>query len=178
MKDESNDYYAEAVIKAAASRGVKIATAESCTCGVLVALLAGTPGAGEVMLGGFVCYDRSFKTTVLRVPGDVIRSQTAVSERVAEAMAQGALDLSGAELSVAITGVAGPDEDEDGNPVGLAYLAVVGSNGQRRILKLELPPADPEVIKNGIVLEALKLMEGTLKRWTSMATSPERFHVP
>jgi PncC family amidohydrolase len=165
---------ANTVIDFAASTGVTIVTAESCTCGTLTSLLASTPGAGGTVLGGFVCYDKSYKTRVLKVPPELIHSQTMVSELVAEAMAHGALEISGADLAAAITGVAGPDRDEDGNPVGLAHISLVGANGQRCHLKLEVGDRDPESIKTRIVLETLSLMQQMLKLWQVAPNAPER----
>ncbi len=102
---------------------------KSCTGGALAALLADTPGAGDAFEGGFVTYSKANKTAALGVPAELIETHTAVSAEVAKAMAQGALAHCPADIAVAITGVAGPEPDEDGNPVGLVYLAAAHRNG-------------------------------------------------
>jgi nicotinamide-nucleotide amidase len=114
---------AERVVKKARAAGVKLATAESCTAGSLATLLADTPGGGEQFHGGFVTYTKENKMAALGVPRELIAAHTAVSRPVAEAMATGALDRCPADLVIAITGVAGPEPDEDGNPVGLMHIA-------------------------------------------------------
>jgi nicotinamide-nucleotide amidase len=108
--------------------GRTLVTAESCTAGALAGLLADAPGASEVFHGGFVTYTKQCKSSVLGVPEMLIRVHTAVSREVAEAMATGAVRCSPADMAVSITGVAGPEPDEDGNPVGLLHLAVAGRN--------------------------------------------------
>jgi nicotinamide-nucleotide amidase len=115
---------AKAVLAAAKIRKLSIVTAESCTSGLLASILSEAPGAAELLEGGFVTYTKRNKTLALGVPEELLRTKGAVCEEVARAMAQGALERSAAELSVAITGVAGPAPDEDGNPVGLVCISV------------------------------------------------------
>jgi nicotinamide-nucleotide amidase len=117
---------AEAVIARAAELQLTIVTAESCTAGALSHILAAAPGAGSVLHGGYVSYSKEFKIRCLGVPLELIAAETAVSEGVAVSMARCALKCSpGADVAVAITGVLGPEPDEDGNPVGLLYIAAV-----------------------------------------------------
>jgi nicotinamide-nucleotide amidase len=99
-------------------------TAESCTAGKLSALLSEAPGAGEHLHGSFVTYTKANKVKVLGVESGLLRAKGAVCREVAVAMAEGALHRSPADVAVAVTGVAGPDPDEDGNPVGLVCVAV------------------------------------------------------
>lgn len=106
-----------------------LVTAESCTTGMLATLLADSPGAGDCVLGGFVTYAKSCKVQVLGVSKSLLQEKTAVSAEVAEAMARGALQHCSAALSIAITGVAGPEPDEDGNPVGLTFVACARRDG-------------------------------------------------
>ncbi len=115
---------AERVLKKAAAAGVKLATAESCTAGRLSTLLADAPGGGEQFHGGFVTYTKENKIATLGVPREPIAAHTAVSRPVTEAMATRALDRCPAEMVIAITGVAGPEPDEDGNSVGLMNVAI------------------------------------------------------
>jgi nicotinamide-nucleotide amidase len=107
-----------------------IVTAESCTGGLLAAVLAEAPGAAKQLQGGFVTYTKDQKTIALGVPRALLARETAVSEGVARSMAEGALTRSIADLSAAITGVAGPEPDEDGNPVGLVHFAAARRGGQ------------------------------------------------
>ena len=120
---------AAAVIADAKARGLTLATAESCTGRALAVLLSNAPGAGDIFHGGFVVYTKANKTAALGVPAELIEMQTAVSAEVAGSMAEGALRRSPADVAVAITGVAGPEPDEDGNPVGLVHLAARRSDG-------------------------------------------------
>ncbi|HSI73914.1 MAG TPA: nicotinamide-nucleotide amidohydrolase family protein [Fimbriimonas sp.] len=149
----------------AAEKRITIATAESCTAGALANAIGSTEGAGGVFIGAFVSYDKSFKTSVLQVPSSVLQRETAVSEVVAEAMAQGAMDASMADLTLAITGVAGPDPDDDGNPVGLVHIALVTNQGRKARKRLQLIAATPDIIKRSAVLEAVKLMTAAVENW-------------
>ena len=111
------------VIAAAKKCSATIVTAESCTAGLLAAVLAEAPGAAQHLHGGFVTYTKDQKSIALGVPRALLERESAVSEKVARAMAEGALGRSVASMSVSITGVAGPEPDEDGNPVGLVHIA-------------------------------------------------------
>ena len=125
---------ADGVVRAAKSRGRSLATVESCTAGALACLLADGKGASNVFQGGFVVYTKAAKSTVVGVPGSLIERHTAVSREVALAMARGGLERIPADVLVAITGVAGPDADEDGNPVGLVHIAAVSRDaGERHV---------------------------------------------
>jgi nicotinamide-nucleotide amidase len=105
-------------------RNLSIVTAESCTAGKLANLLSQVPGASEHLHGGFVTYTKANKTKALGVSSELLSRRGAVCDEVAVAMAEGALLRSPASLAVSITGVAGPESDEDGNPVGLVCIAV------------------------------------------------------
>jgi len=115
---------AERALAAAGRRNLTIVTAESCTAGKLSALLSEAPGAGEHLHGSFVTYTKANKVEALGVDAGLLKAKGAVCREVAVAMAEGALHRSPADVAVAITGVAGPDPDEDGNPVGLVCIAV------------------------------------------------------
>jgi nicotinamide-nucleotide amidase len=115
---------AEQVLASARARGITLVTAESCTGGLIAAALTAIAGSSDVMLGGFVTYSNTLKTVVLGVPAPLIAQYGAVSEPVAAAMAHGALDRSGAQLAVAVTGIAGPGGGGPDKPVGLVWLAV------------------------------------------------------
>jgi nicotinamide-nucleotide amidase len=115
----SHSSLAAEVMAEARSCGLSLVTAESCTAGAVARVLSEVPGAGSHLQGGFVTYSREMKTEALGVPAQLLKQKTAVCAEVAEAMARGALKRSPAEAAVAVTGVAGPEPDEDGNPVGL-----------------------------------------------------------
>jgi nicotinamide-nucleotide amidase len=105
-------------------RKLSIVTAESCTAGKLAQLLSHAPGASQHLHGGFVTYTKANKTKALGVSSELLRRQGPVCGEVAISMAEGALLRSPAQLAVSITGVAGPEPDENGNPVGLVCIAV------------------------------------------------------
>jgi len=114
---------AETLLAAARTQGLKIATAESCTGGLIAGLLTEIPGSSDILDRGFVTYSNQAKEEMLGVSGAMIRQHGAVSEAVARAMAEGAIRNSTAQLSVAVTGVAGPGGGTDEKPVGLVHIA-------------------------------------------------------
>jgi nicotinamide-nucleotide amidase len=114
---------ARALMLGWAARGLRIATAESCTGGLVAALLTEIPGASAHVERGFVTYSNEAKAEMLGVPADLIAAHGAVSEPVARAMAEGALARSRADIAVSVTGVAGPKGGTPAKPVGLVHLA-------------------------------------------------------
>ena len=114
---------ARAVLDACRSAGLMVATAESCTGGMVAAALTDVPGSSDVVERGFVTYSNAAKAEMLGVPAAVIEAHGAVSEPVARAMAQGALARSPADLAVAITGIAGPGGGSAAKPEGLVHFA-------------------------------------------------------
>ena len=121
---------ARQVIEAAAGRGLMIATAESCTGGLVAGALTAIAGSSAVIERGFVTYSNAAKTGMLGVPAALIEAHGAVSEPVARAMALGALSRSAAQVSVSVTGVAGPGGGTADKPVGLVHFAAVGPSGE------------------------------------------------
>jgi len=113
---------AEKLLADARAKGLKIATAESCTGGLVAGVLTEIAGSSDVFERGFVTYSNQAKRDLLGVPGALIRQHGAVSEAVARAMAEGAIRNSTAQLSVAITGIAGPGGGSDEKPVGLVHI--------------------------------------------------------
>ncbi len=107
-------------------RGLTVATAESCTGGLVAHLLTEVPGSSGYLRGGIVAYADDVKRGQLAVPAEVLEAHGAVSAQVAIAMAEGARDRLGATLAVAVTGVAGPQGGSPAKPVGLVYVAVAG----------------------------------------------------
>jgi len=120
---------AERLLAAARTRGVMIATAESCTGGLIAGLLTEIAGSSDVVDRGFVTYSNAAKQQTLGVPREVLDRHGAVSEPVAAAMVRGALAHSGAQLAVAVTGIAGPGGGSADKPVGLVYIAAMREGG-------------------------------------------------
>lgn len=120
---------ARRVIAEAAAAGVMIATAESCTGGLVAAALTQVAGSSAVVDRGFVTYSNEAKSDLVAVPAALIAAHGAVSEPVARAMAEGAVANSRAAVSVAITGIAGPGGGSADKPVGLVHFAAAGPAG-------------------------------------------------
>ena len=114
---------AEALLAELRSAKLKLAAAESCTGGLLTAYLTAIPGSSDVVERGYVTYSNEAKAEVLDVPAETLRVHGSVSEPTARAMAEGALRRSAAEVSIAITGVAGPAGGTPEKPVGLVFIA-------------------------------------------------------
>ena len=115
---------AKRVLDKARANHVRIVTAESCTGGLIAASLTEIAGSSDVVEGGFIVYADHAKTALLNVPESLLKSVGAVSQEVVRAMATGALENSSAQLSIAVTGIAGPDGGSALKPVGLVHLAV------------------------------------------------------
>jgi nicotinamide-nucleotide amidase len=114
---------AQSILADAREKRLRIATAESCTGGLIAGLLTEIPGSSDVLDRGFVVYSNDAKSDLLGVPAELIAEQGAVSEAVARAMAEGAVANSNAQLSVAVTGIAGPGGSSADKPVGLVHIA-------------------------------------------------------
>jgi nicotinamide-nucleotide amidase len=114
------------------TRHLKLATAESCTGGMIAARLTDIAGSSDVVERGFVTYSNEAKTELLDVPVALIAAHGAVSEPVARAMAEGAIARSHADIAVAVTGVAGPGGGTAAKPAGLVHLAVATRGGSTR----------------------------------------------
>jgi nicotinamide-nucleotide amidase len=121
---------ATALLQACREAGVMLATAESCTGGLIAGCLTEIAGSSDVVDRGFVTYSNQAKNTMLDVAMALIDSHGAVSEPVARAMAEGAIAHSDADLAVAVTGVAGPGGGTEDKPVGLVHLACARRGGE------------------------------------------------
>ncbi|MEK6745659.1 MAG: CinA family protein [Pseudomonadota bacterium] len=128
MFPDSQINQATALLNAYKSRGLKLVTAESCTGGLISALLTEISGSSDVFECGFVTYSNESKIKLLEVDEKLIEQHGAVSEQVASAMAQGAIAKTGADVAVAVTGIAGPSGGTTEKPVGLVYIAVATKN--------------------------------------------------
>jgi PncC family amidohydrolase len=154
---------AEQVSKLAKERRMTLATVESCTAGSLAHLLSQAEGASETLHGGFVVYTKTNKTMAVGVPNELIATHTAVSAEVAQAMAEGGLARSPADIVVAITGVAGPEPDEDGNPVGRVFVAAAARDGRRRVSCHDHGKMPKDDICDAAMATALDLIEQLLR---------------
>jgi competence/damage-inducible protein CinA-like protein len=119
----------EHVLSLLRAKGLRLATAESCTGGMVAARLTGVPGASESFLGGVVAYSDTVKRSELDVPAELLAAHGAVSAEAAEAMARGARARLGADVAVAVTGIAGPAGGSPEKPVGLVHLHAEGPDG-------------------------------------------------
>jgi competence/damage-inducible protein CinA-like protein len=143
-----------------ADRGLTVATAESCTGGLLAARLTERPGSSAWVLGGVVAYANSAKEQLLDVPSAVLAEQGAVSPEVAVALADGARARFGADIGVGITGVAGPGGGTPDKPVGTVHVCVAGPDGrQLRALRL---PGSRTAIRERSVTMAMHLLRASL----------------
>lgn len=118
------------------SKKLKLATAESCTGGLISKRMTDVSGSSEVFEGGVVCYSNRFKENVLGVSPETLKKYGAVSRETAREMVKGVLSLTKADIAVAVTGIAGPSSDDTNKPVGLVYIAV--SDGKSTIVKKHL----------------------------------------
>jgi len=120
---------AASVIASATARGWTVATAESCTGGLVAGALTAVAGSSAVVDRGFVTYSNAAKAEMLGVPAEIIEANGAVSEPVARAMAAGARVTAGVDLAVSITGIAGPGGGSAAKPVGLVHFGCAGPDG-------------------------------------------------
>jgi len=141
------------------ARGLKIATAESCTGGLVAAALTEIAGSSDVVDCGFVTYSNEAKQAMLGVPAATLKHDGAVSAETAAAMAAGALKNSQADLSVAITGIAGPGGGSKEKPVGLVYFAAVSRDGRRLARTRHFGKIGRHRVRERSASEALRLLE-------------------
>jgi nicotinamide-nucleotide amidase len=151
----------EHVLALARARGLSLATAESCTGGLVAARLTRVPGSSASFLGSVVAYADEVKTGALDVPEPVLAAHGAVSPEVAEAMAEGARRRLGADVAVAVTGIAGPDGGTPEKPVGLVHLHASGPDGSSA-LTLDVP-GEREQIRVRAAVTALHLLRRLLE---------------
>src|SRR3954469_1959395 len=135
-----------------------LATAESCTGGLIASILSDAPGAGDLFHGGFVLYTKQHKIA-FGIPKKLIDTNGIVSEAVARAMAQGALKHSPADIAVGVTGVAGPEPDDEGNPVGLVCIAAARRGHGTMARTFRFKSKERGEIRCKAADEALKLVD-------------------
>jgi nicotinamide-nucleotide amidase len=151
------DALAAKLLEACRRAGLHLVTAESCTGGLIAGALTEIAGSSDVVERGLVTYSNAAKTELLGVPAALIETEGAVSEAVARAMAEGALvRTQAAELSLAVTGIAGPGGGSAAKPVGLVYLAAA-RRGRATICERHVFPGDRRAIRLAAVERALML---------------------
>ena len=162
----------QVVLDGARARGLTLGTAESCTGGLIAKRITDVPGAASVFKGGVVSYHCEVKAGALGVSQALLDEKSAVCAEVAGEMARGARKILGCDLAVAVTGVAGPDPDERGNPVGLVYTALAAPDGLWvKRLNLSAPRARRDRIRNLAANHALDMA----RRWLAgLAPDSER----
>jgi nicotinamide-nucleotide amidase len=150
---------AQALLERLRKRGLTLATAESCTGGLVSALLTAIPGSSDVIDRAFVTYSNLAKSEMLGVPMDVIIRDGAVSESVVRAMAEGAIHHARADLSVAITGVAGPGGGSDLKPVGTVHFAVAHKASHSTIQRVRyFGDRGRNEVRQACILQALDML--------------------
>jgi nicotinamide-nucleotide amidase len=147
---------ADLVLALLRERSLTLATAESCTGGLVSVRLTDVPGSSAVFLGGIVAYSNDLKAAQLGVPEEVLREYGAVSAETAAAMARGARERLGADVAVSVTGVAGPDGGTEEKPVGLVFLHATGPMGEKQ-LRFDFP-GDRPTIRGRAAVAALHLV--------------------
>jgi nicotinamide-nucleotide amidase len=161
MIDDAILAEAEALLARCRAAKTMVATAESCTGGLIAASLTAIAGSSDVVERGFVTYSNEAKNELLGVPMEVIAREGAVSEAVARAMAEGALARSRAQVAVAVTGVAGPGGGTAAKPVGLVWLACAGPRGT--VARSRVFPGDRAAIRLATVAEAFAMVGAALE---------------
>ncbi len=148
---------AEEVLDLCRTQGLRVAIVESCTGGLVCAALTDVPGSSDVVDCGYVTYSDEAKHAMVRVPRELIQFRGAVSEEVARAMADCGLKTSGADIVVALTGIAGPGGGSAEKPVGLVHIAGIRRRGgimhQRHVF-----PGDRAAVREAAVMAALDMM--------------------
>lgn len=155
--------YAEKVVSLLNERNLKLATAESCTGGLIAKMITDVSGASSVFDCGIVSYSNEIKMKILDVKSDTLKKYGAVSEQTVKEMSVGALKVSGADISVAVSGIAGPLSDDTDKPVGLIFIAV-NLKGKIAVKKLNnsFNVNIRENNRNSAANEALKMIIDTL----------------
>jgi nicotinamide-nucleotide amidase len=159
MSNKTSRGAAEHLLDACRARGLRIATAESCTGGLVAAALTDIAGSSDVLECGFVVYSNAAKEAMLDVPSATLKRHGAVSRATALAMAGGALKNSPADLAVAITGIAGPGGGSKDKPVGLVHFAAASRDGRTLACRRLFGKIGRRRVREGSVAQALALLQ-------------------
>lgn len=149
---------AAAVLEAARAAGVRLATAESCTGGLISAALTDIPGSSDVFECGFVTYSNAAKSAILKVDPQLIATHGAVSEAVAAAMVRGAVAASRADLAVSVTGVAGPGGGTARKPEGMVCFGGLGPGRPPVTETVQFGPQGRDAVRRLSVMHALEML--------------------
>jgi nicotinamide-nucleotide amidase len=155
---------ARRLLAACERRGWQLATAESCTGGLIVACLTEIPGSSSVVARGYVTYDNRAKAEMLGVPAALFERVGAVSEEVARAMAEGALAHAGVDLAIAVTGIAGPGGATPNKPVGLVHFAAAARGGAPIHRERRFGDIGRSQVREASVAEALTMLHELAER--------------
>jgi nicotinamide-nucleotide amidase len=150
---------ATAVLDVCRVHGLKVATAESCTGGLVAGALTDIAGSSDVVDRGFVTYSNEAKLQMLGVPSETLRDYGAVSRQTAEAMARGAIARSNAQVAVAITGIAGPSGGSANKPVGLVHFAAASHGGALTHKEMRYGDIGRSKVRHKSVLQALAMLK-------------------
>ncbi|HBK09267.1 MAG TPA: damage-inducible protein CinA [Acetobacteraceae bacterium] len=161
MLPDSTLIEAESLLAACRTQGIMVATAESCTGGLIAAALTAIAGSSDVVDRGFVTYSNQAKNEMIGVPLPLIEAHGAVSEPVAAAMAEGALARSRAAITVSVTGVAGPGGGSAEKPVGLVCFGLA-RKGAPAVTERHIFPGDRAAIRAATVAHAFKMIRAAL----------------
>ncbi len=161
MLDSETLEEAAALLAKLQAGGLTLATAESCTGGLIAAALTAIPGSSATVLAGYVTYSNAAKARMVGVPPAMLETHGAVSEPVARQMAEGALADSGADIAVACTGIAGPGGGSAAKPVGLVFIGCA-RRGMDTLVERHVFPGDRTAVRAATVDIALALIRRTL----------------
>lgn len=152
--------FAHDLVTALLERGLTLATAESCTGGGIGHALTAVPGSSGAYLGGVISYTNGVKEKLLNVPRNILETLGAVSPETAKAMAQGARAATGADIAVSVTGLAGPDSDGSGKPVGLVYIGCAAA-AETRVWEFHFS-GDRQQVREQAVCAAMEMVMACL----------------
>ena len=160
---------AERLLTACRMAGLRVATAESCTGGLIGGAITDIAGSSEIFDRGFFTYSNAAKTEALGVPPATIAAHGAVSAETARAMAQGALERSMADIVVSVTGIAGPGGGSAQKPVGLVHFCCARRGGEAVSAERRFGPLSREAVRDAAVLQALDMLIEAAKGYTISA---------
>ena len=162
MFDDETLSLAQSVLEACRARNWRLATAESCTGGMVAAALTAIAGSSDVVERGFVTYSNEAKSELLGVSPEIIAAHGAVSAETAAAMARGAVARAPVDLAISVTGIAGPGGATPTKPVGLVLLGLARRDGRCRTER-HVFPGDRSAIRQAAVHRALELLDAELR---------------
>lgn len=164
MSDQEVVTAASAISRRLKAAKLSLVTAESCTGGLIAAAITEIPGSSDVLERGYVTYSNGAKANNLGVPEETLKNHGAVSEQTARAMAEGALAHSRADISVSVTGIAGPDGGSADKPVGLVHFAAARRGGSTVHREMRFGNLGRGEVRRRSVLTAFELLDELLDK--------------